>query len=73
MPIAMNPPIFLFGKTPKVSVTKPANATSLITFEAIVSPYVHRKHDTDHNMAAESDAAPPRKVMAARSPHEPLA
>jgi hypothetical protein len=37
VPMAIIPPIRLFGKTPSVSVTRPANAAILIKFEAIVS------------------------------------
>ncbi len=37
VPMAKIPPIRLFGKTPRVSVTRPASIAILIKFEAIVS------------------------------------
>jgi hypothetical protein len=41
VPMAMIAPIRLFGKTPSVSVTRPANIAILIKFEAIVSLPIH--------------------------------
>jgi hypothetical protein len=41
VPMAMIPPIRLFGKTPGGSVTRPANIAILIEFEAIISLPVH--------------------------------
>ncbi len=41
VPMAMHPPTRLFGKTPSVSITRPANIAILVKFEAIVSLPAH--------------------------------
>src|ERR1700737_1889707 len=39
--MAMTPPLSLSGKTPRLSITRPANSAILIKIKAIVSPPFH--------------------------------
>ena len=39
--MAMTPPLSLSGKTPRLSITRPANSAILIEIKAIISPPFH--------------------------------